>query len=89
VNLLVVEQNLPGMSACEFCDRLRRERRVSRPVLMLAPHQLAASGNEPSCVAADDYVLEPVRASELSARMLGLLARAGLTSDGGALEAMS
>lgn len=87
VDLLVVEQNLPGMSACEFCNRLRRERRVSRPVLMLAPHQFAASGNEPSCVAADDYVLEPVRASELSARMLGLLARARLPSNGSGMEA--
>lgn len=79
VDLLVVEQNLPGMSACEFCDRLRRERRMHRPILMLAAHQFAASGKEPSCIAADDYVLEPVRAAELSARMLGLLARATST----------
>jgi len=82
VDLLVVEQTLPGMRACEFCNRLRRERRVHRPVLMLAAHQFAASGNEPSCAAADDYVLEPLRASELSARMLGLLARARRSGNG-------
>jgi CheY-like chemotaxis protein len=82
VEMLVVDQNLPGMSACEFCRRLREERGMRRPVLMLAAHAFAAMDNEPSCAAADDYVLDPLRASELSARMLGLLTRAELPSAG-------
>jgi len=78
VGLLVVDQHLPGMSACEFCLRLNRERHIRRPVLVLAAHQFAAGGHEPSCAAADDYVLAPLRTSELRARMLGLMTRAGL-----------
>jgi CheY-like chemotaxis protein len=78
VGLLVVDQHLPGMSACEFCRRLSRERQNRRPVLVLAAHQFAAGGQEPSCAAADDYVLAPLRTSELGARMIGLMTRAGL-----------
>jgi CheY-like chemotaxis protein len=76
VGLLVVDQHLPGMSACEFCRRLSRERKTRHPVLVLAAHQFAAGGHEPSCAAADDYVLAPLRTSELGARMLGLMTRA-------------
>jgi CheY-like chemotaxis protein len=78
VGLLVVDQHLPGMSACEFCHRLSRERQIRRPVLVLAAHQFAAGGHEPSCAAADDYVLAPLRTSELGARIMGLMTRAGV-----------
>ncbi|MBN1606619.1 MAG: response regulator transcription factor [Polyangiaceae bacterium] len=76
VGLLVVDQHLPGMSAYDLCRRLSRERQNRHPVLVLAAHQFAAGGHDPSCAAADDYVLAPLRTSELGARMLGLMTRA-------------
>jgi len=66
---------LPGVDGIEVCRRLRRDARLSTPILMLtARDQLSdkLSGFE---VGADDYLVKPFELPELVARLEALIRR--------------
>ncbi len=72
-DLVVVEQELRGMSGPELCRRLR-QLEYDKPLLLLANHAFAAEAAEFAGSGASDYVVRPFRAPELWARMISLLA---------------
>jgi DNA-binding response OmpR family regulator len=77
---VVLDLMLPGMSGLEVCRTLREEG-IDLPILMLT-----ARGSVPERVTgletgADDYVVKPVRARVLDARIRAVLRRVGSASD--------
>ncbi|MGW8633707.1 response regulator [Streptomyces sp. NPDC055793] len=76
---VVLDLMLPGMSGLEVCRRARAHDQV--PIIMAT-----ARGDDTDIVVgleagADDYVVKPVRARVLDARIRAVLRRAGGTSD--------
>ena len=75
-DMLVLDWNLPGMTGIELCRIVRREPKlVTLPVLFLTAHASSRDVVEAFASGADDYVVKPFRASELGARIFGLLRR--------------
>ena len=75
-DLVVLDLMLPGLSGLEVCRRLRQERDVPLPVIMLT-----ALGEESDRVlglesGADDYVTKPFSPRELTLRVQAVLRRA-------------
>ncbi|MFK0380083.1 response regulator [Pandoraea sp. NPDC090278] len=71
---VLLDMRLPGMSGKDVLARLRR-RRDNVPVLMLTAH--GSTDDKVSCLdtGADDYVVKPVDARELVARVKALIRR--------------
>jgi CheY-like chemotaxis protein len=79
VRLVMLEWNLPGMSGVEFCRTLRGTSLAARlPILFLSTYSDSERVVQAFESGADDYVTKPFRALELSARVMGLLRRAGM-----------
>lgn len=76
-DLLVVEQDLRGMSGLELCLRLPQRARGT-PALLLANHPIAARPLQSAAASVSDYLVKPFRAPELWARMLSLLELSGV-----------
>ncbi|MFJ8653043.1 response regulator [Streptomyces rochei] len=79
---VVLDLMLPGMTGLEVCRRIRAHDQV--PIIMAT-----ARGDDTDIVVglesgADDYVVKPVRARVLDARIRAVLRRAGMTDDPGA-----
>jgi two-component system, OmpR family, response regulator len=72
---LVVDLGLPGLSGIEFVRRWR-ERGLTTPILILSAHDSWQEKVEGLNAGADDYVVKPVRAEELIARLQALVRRA-------------
>jgi two-component system, OmpR family, KDP operon response regulator KdpE len=75
VDLILLDVNLPGMSGFETCKEIRRASDV--PIIMIT-----VRGNERDKVqafdaGADDYIVKPFGAEELTARVRATLRRAG------------
>jgi two-component system phosphate regulon response regulator PhoB len=82
-DLLVIDWGLPGMSGLDLCRNLRKEARTAAiPVLFLSSNSSSHDMVDAFASGADDYVVKPFRASELGARILGLLRRARLGAGG-------
>ncbi len=82
-DLLVIDWGLPGMSGLDLCRSLRKEARTAAiPVLFLSSNSSSHDMVDAFASGADDYVVKPFRASELGARILGLLRRARLGAGG-------
>jgi DNA-binding response OmpR family regulator len=73
-DLMLVDLRLPGMSGVEICKQLRSGR-VATPIIVLS----AASGELDKVllleIGADDYVVKPFGARELTARIRAVLRR--------------
>ncbi len=75
-DLIILDVMLPDVSGIELCEQLRRQPETAEiPILMLS-----ALGQVPDKVAglksgADDYLVKPIDAAELVARVDGLLER--------------
>jgi DNA-binding response OmpR family regulator len=77
---IVLDIMLPGGDGIEICRRLRKERGLTAPILLLT-----ARGEEPDRIAglnvgADDYIVKPFSPSELVARVRANLRRIELDS---------
>lgn len=75
VELVLLDVNLPGMSGFETCKEIRRTSDV--PVIMLTVRDAERDKVQAFDAGADDYVVKPFGAEELSARMRATLRRAG------------
>ena len=72
---MVVDVGLPGMSGTDFI-RMARRRGVSAPILVLTARGSWKEKVIGLNAGADDYVVKPVRAEEIIARLHALLRRA-------------
>jgi two-component system, OmpR family, phosphate regulon response regulator PhoB len=87
IDLVLVENTLPGMTGTEFCERIRRDRRLGDlPLVFLSTMSGTEHVVQAFAAGADDYVSKPFRIPELSARVMGLLRRSRIKSEDGQSE---
>ncbi len=75
-DLLILDLGLPDMDGQRLLERLRRQG-LRLPVLILSARDTIDDRVNGLRAGADDYLLKPFDLRELSARILGLLRRAG------------
>jgi len=75
VELVLLDVNLPGMSGFETCSEIRRASDV--PVIMLTVRNSERDKVQAFDAGADDYIVKPFGAEELTARVRATLRRAG------------
>jgi two-component system, OmpR family, response regulator len=73
--ILLVDLGLPGMDGLAFV-RQWRDRKLSTPILVLSARGSWQEKVEGLNAGADDYVVKPIRAEEIAARILALTRRA-------------
>lgn len=74
-DLLLLDWNLPKMSGLELCRLIRRDKRIPLPVLFLTANASSSDMVDAFSSGADDYMVKPFHAPELSARIFSLLRR--------------
>jgi two-component system, OmpR family, KDP operon response regulator KdpE len=75
VEIVLLDVNLPGMSGYETCKEIRRTSAV--PVIMITVRNSEKDKVQAFDAGADDYVVKPFGAEELTARIRATLRRAG------------
>lgn len=75
VDLVLLDVNLPGMSGFETCKEIRRTSDL--PVIMITVRSSERDKVQAFDVGADDYIVKPFGAEELTARVRATLRRAG------------
>jgi two-component system KDP operon response regulator KdpE len=75
VELVLLDLNLPGMSGFETCSEIRRASDI--PVIMLTVRDSEGDKVQAFDAGADDYIVKPFGAEELTARVRATLRRAG------------
>src|SRR3984885_16235156 len=75
VEIIILDVNLPGMSGFETCREIRRSSDI--PVIMLTVRSSERDKVEAFDAGADDYIVKPFGAEELTARVRANLRRAG------------
>src|ERR1700683_4161964 len=75
VELILLDVNLPGMSGFETCREIRRT--SDTPVIMLTVRSSERDKVQAFDAGADDYIVKPFGAEELTARVRANLRRAG------------
>jgi two-component system, OmpR family, KDP operon response regulator KdpE len=75
VELILLDVNLPGMSGFETCSEIRRTSDI--PVIMLTVRSSERDKVQAFDAGADDYIVKPFGAEELTARVRANLRRAG------------
>jgi two-component system, OmpR family, KDP operon response regulator KdpE len=78
VELILLDVNLPGMSGFETCREIRRTGDI--PVIMLTVRSSERDKVQAFDAGADDYIVKPFGAEELTARVRANLRRAGSES---------
>lgn len=74
-DLLVLDWNLPKMTGLDLCRMIRRDKHISLPVLFLTANASSQDMLDAFACGADDYMVKPFHAPELSARIFSLLRR--------------
>ena len=74
-DLVVLDWNLPKMSGIDLCRQIRRDKLVTLPVLFLTANASSQDMVDAFACGADDYMVKPFHAPELSARIFSLLRR--------------
>jgi two-component system KDP operon response regulator KdpE len=75
VDLILLDVNLPGMSGIDTCKEIRRVGDI--PVIMLTVRSSERDKLQAFDAGADDYVVKPFGADELTARVRATIRRAG------------
>jgi two-component system, OmpR family, KDP operon response regulator KdpE len=75
VGLILLDVNLPGMSGIETCREIRRASDV--PIIMLTVRNSERDKMQAFDAGADDFIVKPFGAEELTARVRAKLRRAG------------
>jgi two-component system, OmpR family, KDP operon response regulator KdpE len=75
VEIVLMDVNLPGMSGLETCREIRRSSDV--PIIMLTVRNSERDKVQAFDAGADDYIVKPFGAEELTARMRATLRRSG------------
>lgn len=73
---IVLDLSLPGPDGIEVCRRLRKEHRLSTPILMLTARDTVQDKLTGFDAGADDYLVKPHSLPELAARLKALVRRA-------------
>lgn len=76
-DLLLLDLMLPGMTGEELLDYIRRERRLSIPVVILSAKGSLHDRVELLMDGADDYLTKPFEPEEVLARVCAVLRRCG------------
>jgi two-component system phosphate regulon response regulator PhoB len=74
-DLVVLDWNLPKMNGIELCRTIRRDKLTTLPVLFLTANASSQDMVDAFASGADDYMVKPFHAPELSARIFSLLRR--------------
>lgn len=74
-DVLVLDVMLPGLNGFELCARLRQQKRLSTPILLLTARDQLQDKLEGFQHGADDYLVKPFDLPELVARLVALLRR--------------
>ncbi|GAB2469275.1 response regulator transcription factor [Comamonas humi] len=85
-DLLIIDWNLPDLSGPEIVRRIRDTISKELPILFITNRQAEADVVEGLESGADDFMVKPLRVSELVARVRALLRRAYPASTTGTLE---
>jgi two-component system KDP operon response regulator KdpE len=80
VEIVLLDVNLPGMSGFETCSEIRRASDV--PVIILTVRNSERDKVQAFDAGADDYIVKPFGAEELTARVRATLRRAGSEDSG-------
>lgn len=72
---IVLDIMLPGIDGIEVCRRLRRDSRLSTPIIMLTARDQLQDKLDGFDVGADDYLVKPFDMPELVARIEALIRR--------------
>ncbi|MBV8605629.1 MAG: response regulator transcription factor [Pelomonas sp.] len=73
---IVLDLMLPGLDGVELCQRLRQERQLDTPILMLTARDTLADKTAGFGSGADDYLVKPFSLAELDLRLKALMRRA-------------
>ncbi|MCC2643637.1 MAG: Signal transduction response regulator [Nitrospira sp.] len=75
-SLLMIDDNLPGLTGREICRRLRRDPSTQHiPIIVLSGYSSEGCRTEALDGGADDFIVKPYGAAELVARVRALLRR--------------
>src|SRR6185369_3968498 len=75
-SLFLLEWELANRQGAELLRQLRADARVDAPIILCASRGAEADVAEALGFGADDFIVKPVRRSELAARIVGTLRRA-------------
>lgn len=75
-DVIVLDLGLPGMDGLSLAQRLRREARLSVPILMLTARDTLDDKLAGFDAGADDYLVKPFSLKEVEARLQALVKRA-------------
>lgn len=82
-DVIVLDVMLPGLNGFELCARLRQQKGVTTPILLLTARDQLQDKLEGFQQGADDYLVKPFDLPELVARLVALVrrSRGELTQD--------
>lgn len=72
---IVLDVMLPGMDGLELCQRLRREKALETPIIMLTARDQLHDKLDGFQRGADDYLVKPFDLPELAARLVAVIRR--------------